>query len=116
MKLLPHLNNKGNFNELAVQGTALLVFIVVLGTVALTASMFNEVGGQVAFEQGDINGTCDAISGGDGTRVCNASFVGVVASGIAGVSLFGDFTELIALVIIAAVILGLLTLFRGSRR
>ncbi len=96
MKLID-MNKKGNFQVLSQAGITLLVFIIVLGTAALVAGQFRQTGGNILLSD-------------------NTTFLSIVDNGIAGVALFGDFTELIALVIIAAVILGLLSVFRGSRR
>lgn len=114
MKLLHKTNKKGNFSFLGEQGVQLLVFVVILGTVGLTATMFNQTGGDIAFGWGNTSG-CVPNEGG----ACvdsNATFVGVMDEGIDGIELFGDFTELIALVIIASIILGLLVFFKGDRR
>lgn len=110
-----HTNKKGNFAFLGQQGIALMGFIIVLGTVAMVASIFNVTGGQIAFGWGNETGCVGAVAG-ETCVVANESFTGVMGNGIAGIELFGEFTELIALVLIAAVILGLLMYFRGNRR
>lgn len=97
MQLLKKTNEKGNFAVLGQAGIGLLVFVIIIGVGALVLGQFRATGGTILLSD-------------------NTSFLGIVDDGISGIELFGDFTELIALVIIASVILGLLVFFRGGRR